>query len=539
MAFMNFGNDPTMANATAQIGKQIIDVMLRNGSIQPDVANWLSNQLNLNFNVIIGAIQQSAQQNNSPVTDQIIQGVLQQWIQNLLQQYATQAQMRAMNYNPGINGYNPGYVNYAQPPSFGTVYGNPNYTNPNVITAGIGNGMAAEGYNTYATQQQTSTQTANANRFSSSVKPNPPESVKESQKNNVSYSGLNEFESKDVSTTDFKGVRKLYRIEMGKYAVVVYGIVSGVRTSMTEVIKCIKPQLGNGKYFARVVTNMPKVIDAPLNKVSALLAKYKPVIEAQMASQLNSMAVQNAFYKFHVEFMQEKSEEAKAIEKFIVSEFNELAATNCLFGSEGGHLKIDSMEDIVELYNKDTKDANIKKWQGTSNYWAVLGNLVVRAVFAVFTQNCGYRQLAMGNAEDSKIIAEIFRYDNVEGMTFMDGFFALNKAIDAKHIEDSDKCKALFNYLRNRTVFAVPRTLIFSNINPGMYITGDYSAPMNCRVFTSPTNDLEFCIAVSHKAMNPDNAPSGTEMYLDYGSVRYRMTYGVTTDSAFITSMRK
>lgn len=560
MAFGNFGPDPTMVTMMTNIGNEIINQMVNNGTIQNDVGNWLINQLNMNAQVILNSIVQTASQNNVQVDASVIQSVLSTWISNLLKSYMAQRQasMQQQQYGYGRPlgaGYGYGYGNpmygvagYGQPPMqpIQPVYNNPSYANPAVVSSGYGTGAAANGGygNPSSYVSQTSVQTENANRFTAN-RPEPnttaPGTNKPKPSSGIAYTGPQPAgDTKEIKEPSFNGIKCQYRLDLNKYMIYLHGTVSGVKRNAAEVFKVIKDKLGDKGFFAQVLVNQPKVIDAPMNEVASILSKYEALFRAKIQKEVLSMdSIRDTFTAFHVEFMQEKSDAAKAIEKYIISEFNELIATNCLNANEGGYLTINSFEDVMELYSENTKSEFIQKRQAHVRYKSVLGNLVLRAVAALFMQTSGYRIMSINDPDDREVIAKLFADESINGLSVTNSIFALKKSIDTKHIDGAEGITALYKLLAQKTVVAVPRTLVFSNLAPEFWITGDYSKPQLARMFVEPTNALEFCIVKAHKALNKESLPTVTNMYLDYGNVRYRLTYGVTTESAFFVEIKE
>lgn len=577
------GLDPNLPPTANGIIKQMLDVMLSRGDINANLASFCMGQYQQYCNSIYAAIGQKAQQLNQQITPQLIQEIIQSWLTGVLQScQSNPQQMQYMQQQPVYGGYQqqqPVYGGYQQQGypqqgyPVGTMYRNPNFPTYNQMPQGYqqqgypqqvyqqsqgypgaGTYQQAQGYPGNVQQSQSSVDSVNNARYAApqpqvaqpasrgNVFNNLQTPAKQQQAKSDSYVPPQDMNSdKVLDNNAFSGKQKLFRLTSGNYLNLSYGELRGIYTSKDAVKSKLAWLHNMPNYFTQVLTSIAKVIDAPQKEVAVLISKYNALLSATTSGTMTHVAIRDMFTKFHVAFMAEKSEAAKAMTKFAIDEFNELVASGYLFTSKGGHLKISSFEDIVELYNENTTDACIQEWQKADNFFAMLGNIVMRAVLAPYLGSCGYTFLSYGNSEHQKVYSALFGDMKVNNVSLVDLGLILKSAADNGKIptDAATAATVLSKELMDKTVIAVPRMMVFSNLAPENWIFGVYADPKILRAFNSPTNVMEYCIALSYPKVNTAGGPVVADMYLEYQSVDFRLTFGVTTDHAVIVNMKK
>lgn len=555
MSYQAFGPDPTLYAMIKSYSDEIIGKMVQNGTINQQIGASLAAQVGANQQYIANAICSAAQQNGvGPTTHEVVNETLKQWIGNLYQTIMARMVPQQQMYGgyqpqPQFNGYGYGYGygNTGMAPWFQQQQ--PMYQNYQYGQYGMPqqNGYANVGY--VQQETQTATQSANANRFAAgaprvptsqgSSNPVIPNKVQE-QDPNIDFQPPKKMgEIAEISNAYFDGTTANFRWDVDKYLTCVCGFMKGMVTSAEDVYEKIKDTFGNYQaYFAHVRAVKPVVLNAPRSEVVELISKYEAMFKSKNLTLDSSPSViEEIFTNFYMKFMQEKSEAAKALNQYFVDEFNAIARSKYMLYRPDDNLAIKSLEHIIELYSKTTKNKAIQLWQTRANFFTVLGKVVKLAIFDLFLQEDNYRLLAFGNDADREVICNLFKDETVGGLSVSNALMYYKKGVDQKHIDNADEIKTLFNSLMEKTVIGVPRYYIFSNYNPSFWISGDYANPSLNRTFASATNNLEFFLIMTDKMLKKVNSPHVNEMSLAYGSVKYKLTYGISTDSNYMVSM--
>lgn len=564
MAYSNYGMDPNMAADMDRIFFDVLSVMMNNGSIDVGARNFCDNQYRQFRHAILGGIPNKANATGRPIDLNLIQDAVHEFIQNVLTSYKTQpAGYGAMPGGYPVGGMYAGglgaYTSYPAGGAYGgapmgTAYHNPAYGNSGYPVGGGYPGAYSSYRNRYPGNGQgcyqygdpmgpTATQSTNADRYSAMSKTassmpqqppvnNPVLNVTPAAAPKVEYSKPQECDTSSISNALFTGTKKVLYLGEKQYMDFIVGNMSKPVLSMRDFLaNCDK--MGDNKlkfYMAKVAT--PKVLNAPIRDITAVIQKLGAVVAKELADGNGVPVLKKAFFRFHTEFMKESGAAADAIRKFLIDEFNDLASCGYLFKTTKGHLRIDCLDDIMELFNENTTNPDIKEWQKEASYFSTLAIAVHRAILSMFAGTNAYHVCQFNNPADRKVISAVFADLGIDGNTVGDGFFNLFSAISSKEIsaEVSKTTKELYAEMQNRTVILVERNMVYTNFAPAGLVTGDYGRTNIKRIWNTVSNIIEDCLTAGYKALNTTCGTVTTVGVIDASGNLYPFTVGVTTD---------
>ena len=562
MAYSNYGMDPNMAADMDRIFCDVLTVMMNNGSIDVNARNFCDTQYRQFRHAILGSIPQKAQAANRPIDLNLIQDAVHEFIQNVLTSFKSQSAYGGYPqggypaggmYNGGLGAYTsyPAGGMYGVPPQMGTSYHNPAYGGgtgySGYPSGGYGSYRRYPGANNipcgYEPAGPTATQSTNADRYSTLTKSqpaqpthNPVNSILNTQsattQQKVEYTKPTECDSAAISNSTFTGSKKVLFLGNKQYIDVIIGSTVKPISNVKELLNRCSSFSDNKLKFIMASTKMPKVINAPVREITALVQKLGAVVAKELQDGSGAAQMKKAFFRFHTEFMKESGTAADALRNFIIEEFNDLVAGGYLFKDITGHLVIDCLDDIMELYNENTTNVDIKEWQKSASYFSVLSIAVYRSILGLFVNGDHYHICQTSNPQDRRIIGATFGDLGTDTMSVNEAFFTLFNAVSSKEIsaEASKAAKELYGEIGNQTIVLVPRVIVYTNLAPAGFVRGDYASVNITRIWSQVSNILEDCLTAGFKALNTTASAITVNGVIDAANNLYPFSLGVTTD---------
>ena len=574
MSYGNYGFDPAMAADADRIFTLVVDTMFNQGQIDVNMRNAIMSQYGTYRSSIINDVVTKASQANRAPDQQMIQESIHGFVTNVMQSIASR--QSAGTYGGYGAGYGqPVYGGYGQPQygvgtyggyQTGTLYTNPRYhSNPGYGQPQYGGYQGYQGYQNnayrggYIPQQQqpqgTATASVTASRFTPSpdqipmqapvqqVVNTPAQTYTPPQDKKVEYSSPMELSNEKVENARYKGTKKIVRIGSDHMCDIFNVTLNKPVLNFKEFIKTFVPNVTSKNQYIMASVQVPKLIKAKSAEVSALMQKIATTLNASIAMTGNGFdAVSKLYSKFYSEFSKESGEAHKALSKFLVDEFNTHAACGYLFGPGVGHtLKIDTLDDIFELYDKNTSSATIREWQKNPNYETHLAAIIMRSIFSIFLGRNGYQMINTNDPDHNGIVSSIFADLSSDNVAVKDSFALLTKAIVSKNVDaaTATAIPALNSAVAERTLVLVPRIYVYTNLAPAGFVTGDYAAPNINHEIATVTNVLEECIVAGFKALATTGSAPVIQGIVCTGPAMYGFVAGYNAEKhVYVTSAK-
>ena len=564
MSYGTYGFDPAMAADADRIFQLVVDTMFNQGQVDANVRNALMSQYGTYRNSIINDVLTKASQAGRTPDQQMIQESIHGFVTNVIQSYANRGPMggayggygQPIGYGQpaGYGGYGApmgaGYGGYGQPAGYGGYQAGTLYSNPRYHMGQPGYGQPSGyvgyqggyrgGYVPQQTPQASNTAAVTASRYG--VVDTAPQQEQQTQFNvfnqpaqkqtKVEYNTPMVLTTEEVKTEKFTGSKKVTRIGSDVMADVFIGKLSKTVLNFRDFMKQMSPLVTSKNQFMMVQVQMPKIIKAKLRGVSALMQKMSAFISADISANGNSAdVIPGLFKRFYAEWIKESGEAHKELTKFLVDEFNSHLYCGYLFDGGSGHLKISSLDDIFELCDSNTTVQQIKAWQQSPDYMTHLSNVIYHSIISVFLGRNDYRMTNANNQDDVRMMSSIFSDLSVNGFLLKDSFQALHKAIDNAKIDPATATAipALYSTINEHTVILVPRILVYTNLAPAGFVTGDYANPSITREVASVSNVLEDYLVAGYKALNTNGTTPVVQGVLCTGTSMFGFQVGTNT----------
>ena len=575
MSYGTFGFDPAMAADADQIFQLVVDTMFNQGQIDANMRNAIMSQYGTYRNSIINDVVTKASQAGRAPDRQTIQESIHGFVTNVMQSIASRPAAGAYGgYGAGFgqpiySGYGqPQYGGYVNPAgSYGAYQAGTLYTNPRYHqgTCGQpqyggyqgyqGNGVYRGGYVPQQEPQSTAAASVTASRYTPAQPSTPaqapaqtmnntPADVYAQKNNKVEYTSPMELNNEHIENQKFKGTKRTIRIGSEHMCDVFTVSVTNPIATFREFIKTFVPNVTSKNQFIMANVRVPKLIKAKAAEVSALLQKMAAVINSVISTSGNGYDATTKIYsKFYSEFIKESGDAHKALSAFLVDEFNTHAACGYLFGSGVGHtLKIDTLDDIFELYDKGTSSATIREWQKSPAYESHLSAIIVRSIFSVFLGRNEYQFVQRNNPANNGIVSSVFADLTADGISVKDSFSLLTRAIDSKNVDaaTATAVPALNAAVDDCTLILVPRIYVYTNLAPAGFVTGDYASPNINHEIASFTNVLEECLVSGYKSLATNGSTPVVRGVVCTGPAMYGFIAGMNTNKhLYVTSVKE
>ena len=580
MSYVNYGLDPALEADADNIFAATLDTSVRSGLIDNNQCNFLSQSYAQCRRSIVPAIMQRARDANLTLDGNLIQTVIHEWIRNVLQTYRPPM--------PGYAGYpqggyqqggypQGGYPQGGYPQgggySAGTMYVNPRFNPPAQVAGGYPQGgypqggypqggypqggypqggYPQNGYQQPPQGQQSLTDQTNADRYSNPLAPVPQQqqapvaqqqnwapygvaTVQPETDKDVAYTPPQEVDETPINTKDVDGTYRYARLAKDNYLSVLIAQFKTPVRNVSEFRKRAQEVIPTkGAYFFMGSVFIPRVIDLPMQETAALIQKFGAVINQSLASRTTTVKdVKDAFMKFNLEIMKEAKASTAPLLQFLIDEFNAHVASGYLFNDKGGRLRIDSLEDILDLYDMNTKNLDIQLWQKSPAYLNDLSSIVYRSILSLFVGKNGYRMLMVNNREDQKVIASALSDVGTSIANVSSGFFRFIDTINSKQIQHdvAAEMKDVYTEAMTKTVLLSPRVFMDTNLAPAGWIRGDYSAVCLTKIISHISNVLELYLATGYKFFEEKSSLIPFEGWLNTNSATYKFAIGATVDS--------
>lgn len=554
MSFTNYGFDPSMAADADQIFQSVIDIIHSQGQIDANTRNMVMSQYGTYRNSIISGVMSKAAQAGRSADRQMIQDAIHSFVANVLQ-----SPPRAGSYGgygsvygqSQYGGYGQVYGGgYPPPQPTGTFYPNPNWQTSQPAYGqssygGYPSGQMTGGYTpgVYGTPSASVT----ASRFSSgSQTPTVPNQAPTSRPistpadayaiNNtkIEYTAPMEISRETINNSMFSGTKRVIRISSENMCDVFNVTLAKPVIDFKDFFKTFSANITSKNQFIMANVQTYKLIKAKAVEVSALLQKFAAILNKSIAESGGDLELTHKhFSKFYTEFVKESGAAHKALSNFLVDEFNATVACGYLFGPGIKHkLVIDSLDDIFELYDENTKDKCIREWRQCPNYKLHLSAVIKRAIFSIFLGRNKYQMVNVSDNSNNGIISSVFKDLSADGISVKDSFSVLTKAIMAKSIDGAtaSAVPALNAAISENTIFLVPRTYIYTTLVPAGFIIGDYANLEIDHVISQVSSTLEDCIVAGYKALVSDNTTPVIRGIICSGAAMYGFRCGANAD---------
>ena len=548
MNYGTYGFDPAMAADADRIFQLVVDTLFNQGQLDANQRSVLMNQYGTYRSSIINDVVTKASQAGRVPDQQMIQESIHGFVTNVIQSLNTQRQNIG-----GYMGYTPNnsYIGYGQQPGCYTTGYQPNnaYSNPMISAGQIGYGQPSgyqsnyqpNGYNGYVSRPVSNSAAVTASRYTNTAqaeRQQPSSAAGNVFERNATAPGKVEYNApmvlneETVNTEKINGSKKTVRIGSDQMADVLIGKFTKPVRNFRDFVKRASSLITNKNQFVMVQVQVPKLLKAPAREVNALIQKFSDFINRDMASNSNSLEfMPDLFKRFYAEWVKETGDAHKELTRILVDEFNNHTFCGYLFNSGIGRLKINALDDILELLDKNTTIERIKEWQQSPEYMIHLASLIYHSIISPFLGRNDYRVYNPNNEDDRRIISTIFQDLSVSGFSVSDSFAALTKAISSSKIEPetASAIPALNATINEHSIIMVPRIFVYTNLAPAGFVTGDYANPTISREVATVSNMFEDYLVAGFKALNTNGTTPVVQGVLCTGISMYGFNVGTNT----------